>query len=111
MTYAAKSILWIIGGPIASVVLGYAVFMFFVFAVGPGMDIDDVGTPIAEFFGRLALPALGIIALGGFLLSMGVGIRYAIAHRARIAESYPNLIPQPISRRTKEGEQGAPSNR
>ena len=96
MTYAAKSFLWIIVGPIVSIVLGYAAFMFFVFTVGAGMDIDDVGTPTEKFFGGLALPALGIIALGGSLLSIGVGIRYAIAHRALIADSYPNLMPHPL---------------
>ena len=86
MTYAAKSILWIIGGPIASIVLGYAAFMLFVFVLGAGLDIDDVGSPTEKFFGNLALPALGIVALGGSLFSVVVGIRFAIAHRALVAE-------------------------
>jgi hypothetical protein len=101
MTYAAKSILWILGGPIASVVLGYAVFMFFLFAVGAGIDIDDIGTPTEKFFGILALPALAIIALGGSIISIVMGIRYAIAHRALMADSYPPK---------KQGEQAGTSN-
>lgn len=86
MTYAAKSILWMIGEPLASVVLGYAAFMFFGFVVGAGIDIDDIGSPTEKFFGGLALPALGIIALGGSITSIVVGIRYAIAHRALMAD-------------------------
>jgi hypothetical protein len=86
MTYAAKSILWIVGGPIASVVLGYAAFMVFAFLVGPGFDINDLGTPTQKFCGSLALPALGIIALGGSLFSVVTGIRFAIAHRAFVEE-------------------------
>jgi len=110
MTYAAKSVLWIISGPIVSIVLGYAAFMFFVFAVGAGIDIDDIGTPTEKFFETLALPALNIIAVGGSILSIVVGIRYAFAQRALISDSFPNPLQQSNSRRTKQGEQDVTPN-
>ena len=108
MTYAAKSILWIVGGPIASVVFGYSAFMLFAFLVGAGIDIDDLGTPTQKFFGSLALPALGIIALGGTIFSVVMGIRFAIAHRAFVAEGYPKQTSQ---LEKQPGEQVARGNR
>ncbi len=108
MTYAAKSILWIVGGPITSVVFGYAAFMVFAFLMGAGFDIDDLGTPTQKFFGSLALPALGIIALGGTIFSLVMGIRLAIAHRAFVAEGYPKQTEQ---LENQPGEQVARGNR
>ncbi|MGB3119264.1 MAG: hypothetical protein WBE58_10605, partial [Verrucomicrobiales bacterium] len=55
---------------------------------------DDLGTPTQKFFGSLALPALGIIALGGTIFSVVMGIRFAIAHRAFVAEGYPKQTSQ-----------------
>lgn len=110
MTYATKSILWIVVGPIASVVGGYMAFMFFAFVVGAGFDFDDIGSPTEKFFGGLALPAFGIIALGGSLFSIVVGIRCVIAHRAVVADIYPDRLQQIYPQGTEQGEQVAKSN-
>jgi hypothetical protein len=104
MTYAMKAVLWIVGGPIASVILGYAAFIVFGFVVGAGFDIDDVGTRTEKFFGALALPALGIIALGGSLVSIVVGIRYFLAHRSLSADAFSKSFPSIDSLRKKRGD-------
>ena len=106
MTYLSKSILWIIVGPVVSIIFGFSAFMIFVFALGNGIDIDDVGTSTEKFFERLALPLLGIIAIGGSVLSFVMGVRYAIFHQAIIADGFPILSPQFKSRSKKDGEQG-----
>ena len=107
MTYATKSILWILTGPIASLVLGYGAFLSLGFILGPGFDIDDVGTPTEKFFGRLTLPAAGAIVVGGSLVSFVMGIRYFLAHHSLAADSYPRQADASDPRRTKaEGESG-----
>lgn len=92
MTYAAKSILWILTGPVASLILGYGAFLFLGFILGPGFDIDDIGTPTQKFFGKLTLPVSGAIVIGGALVSLVVGIRYCLAHRAMMADSCPPRV-------------------
>ena len=87
MTYAAKAILWIVAGPVASAVIGYAVFIIFAFGLGAGFDMDDIGTPVEKFFGRAAIPSLVILTLGGSILSLTLAIRHILAHRKLVGSS------------------------
>jgi hypothetical protein len=72
MTNTAKSVLWAFAGPVASLFAAYLTFLLFGFILGPGVAIDNTGTTTQKFFGAAALPALGIVAIGGTLFSWRV---------------------------------------
>lgn len=75
MTNTAKSVLWVLLGPLASLIAGYiafVAFVFFAFFLGPSVDIDNTGTPPYKFFGAAAIPAFGIVTVGGTLFSWWV---------------------------------------
>lgn len=65
----AKSLLWGLAGTIASLAGGYVAFLVLAFVLGPGIDIDDKGTPVQKFFGAAAFPALCAILFCGTLVS------------------------------------------
>jgi hypothetical protein len=72
MTNTTKSVLWAFAGPVVSIFAAYVAFLIFGFVLGPGLDIDNTGTPIQKIFGAAALPALGIVAIGGVLIRGGL---------------------------------------
>ena len=67
MTNTTRSLLWAVAGPAVSIFAAYVALFLLAFVVGPGMDMDNKGTPIQKLFGAAAFPAFYTLAVGGTL--------------------------------------------
>lgn len=74
MTNSAKCVLWALLGPTASICIGFALFLLFGFVLGPGMDIDNMGTPTQKFIGAASPPALCVVPVIGTFFSFWMAI-------------------------------------
>lgn len=83
MNPTSKAFLWLTAGPAVSFFAGYACFLVFGFILGAGFDLDDTGSPSERFFGRLALPSLGLVFLGGCVTSVVMAGRNFARSRSR----------------------------
>lgn len=60
-----RIICWLVGGTTTSLVVAYVGFFILVFALGPGIDIDDEGTRFQQLLSSVARPVHGLIFVGG----------------------------------------------
>lgn len=70
MNRGLKCIMWLVGGPIGSLIVAYFVFWFFGFVIGGGIDIDDLNPPWQQTIMRLSLPAGGLLFAVGTFFSL-----------------------------------------
>ena len=76
MSKGWRAISWLIVGPLASLFLGYLVFLALLFASGPAANIDTKGTHTQELISVITVPALGSIFVLGTLYSIYKAISY-----------------------------------
>jgi hypothetical protein len=74
MNRGLKCIIWLIGGPIASLISGWFVFWFFGFVIGGGIDIDSLNPPWQRTISTLSLPAGGLLFAVGTFFSLFMGL-------------------------------------
>ena len=69
MTPTLKGILWLVLGPVVSLVLAWFTLWLLGFVLGGGVDIDQRNPPWQQTLLRLALPASGLVFAAGTLFS------------------------------------------
>lgn len=70
MNRGLKCVLWLLCGPIGSLIAAWFVFLFFGFVIGGGIDIDDFNPPWQQTIAWLSLPAGGLLFAGGTFFSL-----------------------------------------
>jgi hypothetical protein len=61
---------WLVAGPLVSMLLGYGLFLFLAFVAGGGNYLDDSDTEFEKLMTRLSLPIWGLILVGGSVVSV-----------------------------------------
>lgn len=74
MNRGLKCILWLVCGPIGSLIVAWFIFWFFGFVIGGGIDIDDINPPWQQTIMKFSLPAGGLLFAVGTLFSLFMAV-------------------------------------
>jgi hypothetical protein len=70
MDQNTRCFLWIVGGPIAALILGWIIFFVLCFLVGGGIDIDGLNPPWQQAISGWSLPIGGTVFVAGTIYSL-----------------------------------------
>lgn len=70
MNSKATGCIWLVAGPVVSILVGYALFLFLAFVIGAGNDLEHSGTQFEKAMTHISLPVWAVIFIGGSAVSI-----------------------------------------